>query len=177
MIVGPVSLIRQWELEIKKKLKGTHKLKVFLLHQKKKSYSELKAFDVVLTTYGSLASEWKRYQQHVEHRGESPRYEAEQDMDLAKKCPLLHPRSKFYRVILDEAQCIKNKETQGSKAVHNLISVHRWCLTGTPMMNGVSELYPLIRFLRIGPYNDYGQFQRVRDRLPQLTQAKILSKF
>lgn len=162
LIVGPVSLIKQWELEIKKKLKGTHKLSIFLLHQKKKPYSELKKYDVVLTTYGSLAAEWKRYNNHVEQRKDSPRYEADNDMDLAKKCPLLHPRSKFYRVILDEAQYVKNKDTQGSKAVHNLISTYRWCLTGTPMMNGVSELYPLIRFLKIRPYCDFTTFQRVR---------------
>lgn len=163
MIIGPVALIKQWELEVKKKVKGAHKLSVFLLHSKKRPYSELKRYDVVLTTYGSLAAEWKRYSSHVEQRNESARYREEDDMELAKKCPLLHPRSHFYRIILDEAQCIKNKDTQGSRAVHNIKATYRWCLTGTPMMNGVSELYPLIRFLRIRPYCDFKTFQRVRD--------------
>lgn len=172
LIIGPVSLIKQWELEIKKKLKGTHKLSVFLLHQKKKSFADLKRHDVVLTTYGSLAAEWKRYQTHIEQRKDSPRYEEEQDPELARKCPLLHPKSKFHRVILDEAQYIKNKDTQGSKAVHKINTTYRWCLTGTPMMNGVSELYPLIRFLRIRPYHDFTTFQRVSHTpLPRSPEA------
>ncbi|KAK4155315.1 P-loop containing nucleoside triphosphate hydrolase protein [Chaetomidium leptoderma] len=110
LIIGPVALIKQWELEVKKKLKGTHKLSVLLLHSKKKPYSEIK--------------------------------------------------NKFYRVILDEAQCVKNKDTQGSRAVHQINATYRWCLTGTPMMNGVSELYPLIRFLKIRPYCDFNTFQK-----------------
>ncbi|KAJ4298722.1 hypothetical protein N0V88_003754 [Collariella sp. IMI 366227] len=159
LIVGPVALIKQWEQEIKNKLKGTHRLSVYLLHMKRMSYSDIKRYDVVLTTYGSIASEWKRYTQHVEQRKESAGYDEGVDQELAKKCPLLHPRSKFYRVILDEAQCIKNKDTQGSKAAHQIHATYRWCLTGTPMMNGVSELYPLIRFLRIRPYCDFKVFQ------------------
>lgn len=56
-----------------------------------------------------------------------------------------------YRVILDEAQCIKNRQTVGSKAAHDLMAMHRLVMTGTPMMNTIDELYPLIRFLRIPP--------------------------
>lgn len=149
---------------MKRKLKASHRLSVFLLHQKKKiPFSEIKRYDVVLTTYGSIASEWRQYNQHVAQRRASAQYDEEADVELAKKCPLLHPRSKFYRIILDEAQCIKNKETQGSRAAHQIKATYRWCLTGTPMMNGVSELYPLIRFLRIRPYCDFKMFQQVWD--------------
>jgi len=146
---------------VKKKLKGSHQLSAFLFHSKKRPYSELKKYDVVLTTYGSVAAEWKRYSQHVEQRSCSEGYREEDDMELFSKCPLLHHRSKFYRIILDEAQCIKNKDTQSSKGVHKINATYRWCLTGTPMMNGVLELYPLIRFLRIRPYCDFKTFQKV----------------
>ncbi|KAK4200603.1 putative ATP-dependent helicase [Triangularia verruculosa] len=160
LIIGPVALIKQWENEVKNKLRGTHKLSVFLLHQKKKlPFSELRNFDVVLTTYGSIASEWRQYEKHVEQRNGSAMYSERTDSDLAKKCPLLHPNSMFYRIIIDEAQCIKNKDTQGSKGVHKINAVYRWCLTGTPMMNNVSELYALIRFLRIKPFCEYKHFQ------------------
>ncbi|KAL2150297.1 hypothetical protein VTH82DRAFT_7973 [Thermothelomyces myriococcoides] len=159
LIIGPVALIKQWELEVKRKLKNSHQLSAFLFYSKKRPYSELKKYDVVLTTYGSIAAEWKRYNRHVEQRNDSPDYREEDDMDLFKKCPVLHPRSRFYRIILDEAQCIKNKDTQSSTAVHKINATYRWCLTGTPMMNGVSELYPLIRFLRIRPYSDFKTFQ------------------
>ncbi|KAL2262941.1 hypothetical protein VTK26DRAFT_8867 [Humicola hyalothermophila] len=160
LIIGPVALIKQWEHEVKKKLRASHRLSVFLMHQKKNvPFSELRRYDVVLTSYGSIASEWKRYHNHVQQRNGSDQYDPAADQELAKKCPLLHSRSKFYRIILDEAQCIKNKETQGAKGVHQINATYRWCLTGTPMMNNVSELYPLVRFLRIRPYCDFRMFQ------------------
>ena len=56
-----------------------------------------------------------------------------------------------YRVILDEAQFIKNRQTVCSKAAHDLTAKHRLVMTGTPMMNAIDELYPHIRFLRIPP--------------------------
>lgn len=65
-----------------------------------------------------------------------------------------------YRVILDEAQCIKNRQTVGSKAAHDLMAMHRLVMTGTPMMNAIDELYPLIRFLGIPPYNDWSRFNQ-----------------
>jgi hypothetical protein len=79
------------------------------LHQEKLQYSDMKTYDVVLTTYGKLASEYKRYVRHLEARQDSTHCEAYDDLELQRTCPLLHPRSKFYRVILDEAQCIKNR--------------------------------------------------------------------
>lgn len=61
LIVGPVALVKQWEVEIAKKVKRPHKLSVFMLHGKAATYDELRRFDVVLTTYGKLGFEEKRY--------------------------------------------------------------------------------------------------------------------
>ncbi|KAK0729991.1 SNF2 family N-terminal domain-containing protein [Lasiosphaeris hirsuta] len=172
LIIGPVALIKQWELEIKKKLKPSHKLSVYLLHQRKKvTYQHLKNYDVVLTTYGSVASEWRQYNQHVDQRIGSIGYDPLKDEELQRKCPVVHPRNKFHRIILDEAQCIKNKDTQSSRGVHQIEATYRWCLTGTPMMNGVSELYPLIRFLRIKPYCDVKQFSQAFKSLTSKTKS------
>ncbi|KAK4162003.1 ATP-dependent helicase ULS1 [Cladorrhinum sp. PSN259] len=177
LIIGPVALIKQWESEVKKKLKASHKMSVYLLHQKRKmSFADIRKYDVVLTTYGSIAAEWKRYSKHVEERIESPQYRPDADLELAKKCPILHPKSVFYRIILDEAQCIKNKETQGSKGVSAILATYRWCLTGTPMMNSVSELFPLIRFLRIKPYCEVKEFQRAFKNLSARNGATDFSR-
>jgi SNF2 family DNA or RNA helicase len=65
-----------------------------------------------------------------------------------------------YRIIIDEAQCIKNRNSLSSKAAHELMATHRLVMTGTPMMNSIDELFPLLRFLKIKPYNDWHRFNQ-----------------
>ncbi|PNY27197.1 ATP-dependent helicase, partial [Tolypocladium capitatum] len=159
LIIGPLSLLRQWEEEIAKKTKLSHRMSVFIYHNKKATTEDLLKYDVVLTTYGTIAAEYKRLSKFTEEN-------ADRNIDFNDrangfKFPLLHPnKAEFYRVILDEAQCIKNKDTKTAKACHRLRTTYRWCLTGTPMMNGVLELFSLVHFLRIKPYCVWENFRQ-----------------
>lgn len=67
---------------------------------------------------------------------------------------ILHMVS-WFRVILDEAHMIKDRSTSTAKAVFNLNSLNKWCLSGTPLQNRVGELYSLVRFLRVDPHAFY----------------------
>lgn len=160
LIIAPLALLRQWEEEIATKTKPSHRLSVYVHHGRKTTTDELLKYDVVLTTYGSLAQELKRFDKLVEeHQGQVIDWS---DRTVNLKFPLLHPhKAKFYRIILDEAQCIKNEKTKSAKACSQLAATYRWCLTGTPMMNGVLELYSLIKFLRIRPYCKWEDFRQV----------------
>ncbi|KAM0252634.1 hypothetical protein ACHAP5_000925 [Fusarium lateritium] len=164
LIIAPLALLRQWEEEIATKTKPSHRLSVYVHHGRKTTTDELLKYDVVLTTYGSLAQELKRYDKlKEEHEGQVIDWS---DRTVNLKFPLLHPhKAKFYRIILDEAQCIKNEKTKSAKACSQLAATYRWCLTGTPMMNGVLELYSLIKFLRIRPYSKWEDFRQGFGRL------------
>ncbi len=59
---------------------------------------------------------------------------------------------KWYRVVLDEAHSIKNRQTRQAKACFSLQSHIRWALSATPIQNTVDDLYSLFRFLEHDPY-------------------------
>ncbi|KAI3971952.1 hypothetical protein MKX01_030153 [Papaver californicum] len=64
----------------------------------------------------------------------------------------------WFRVVLDEAQSIKNHRTQVARACWGLRAKRRWCLSGTPIQNAIDDLYSYFRFLRYDPYASYKSF-------------------
>jgi SNF2 family DNA or RNA helicase len=56
----------------------------------------------------------------------------------------------WQRVVLDEAQAIKNSLSQAAKAVKRLTAGHRVALTGTPVENRLAELWSIMDFLNPG---------------------------
>lgn len=140
LIVAPLALIRQWEAELKDRVSETHRLKVLVHHgpQRTKRAEDLRRYDVVITTYQILVSE------HGNSTG-----------SVKTGCFGLH----WYRVILDEAHTIKNRNAKSTKACYDLRSIYRWCLSGTPMQNNLDELQSLVKFLRIAPYDDLREWK------------------
>jgi len=159
LIVAPVALMRQWEKEIDAKLKERHKLKVFVYHGqvvKKTNFAKLSNYDVVLTTFGTLASEHKKWAKMSERMIANPGSRRQKDETFS----LIDKDCLWYRIIVDEAQCIKNKNTRAAQGAHALKALYRLCMSGTPMMNNIGELHSLIHFLRIQPYNNLEKFNR-----------------
>ena len=163
LIVAPVALLRQWESEIKIKVKPDRQLSILIYHGKTKGtpWSALRRFDVVLTTYGTLASELRRKDQVDMIKGGNPNWQPTSAKD---RLSLLGDDCRWYRIILDEAQNIKNRTTKNAKAVHCLKARYRFCMTGTPMMNNVTELYSPIKFLGIKPYCEWEKFRNDFDK-------------
>ncbi|KAG6054530.1 hypothetical protein E4U17_003720 [Claviceps sp. LM77 group G4] len=143
LVVAPLSLIRQWEHEIADKVARAQGLKVLVHHgpQRTKDFKELAKYDVVVTTYHILVSEFGKAD--------------EAGKDAKVGCFGLH----WWRVILDEAHTIKNRNAKSTKACYALRSEYRWCLSGTPMQNTLDDLQSLVRFLRIKPYDDLKQWK------------------
>lgn len=56
----------------------------------------------------------------------------------------------WHRVVLDEAQAIKNPDTRAAKAARALTTTHRLAVTGTPVENHVLDLWSLMTFTNPG---------------------------
>ncbi|CAA7268014.1 unnamed protein product [Cyclocybe aegerita] len=60
----------------------------------------------------------------------------------------------WFRVVLDEAHCIKETGTVASRACCDLMADRRLCLTGTPVQNKLDDVFALLKFLRLEPFDD-----------------------
>ncbi|ONI10324.1 hypothetical protein PRUPE_4G040600 [Prunus persica] len=148
---------------------------------------ELAKFDVVLTTYSIVSMEVpkqplvdeddeekvKPEENDIPHVGFSSSKKRKYPQGSANKCSkgkkgvesamlesVARPLAKvgWFRVVLDEAQSIKNHRTQVARACWGLRAKRRWCLSGTPIQNAIDDLYSYFRFLKYDPYAVYKSF-------------------
>jgi SNF2 family DNA or RNA helicase len=120
LVVVPRSLVFNWKEEA---ARFTPRLRV-LDHTgtgRPRDTTAFADFDVVLTTYGTL-----------------------------RRDALLFKDFAFDYAILDEAQAVKNADTESAKAVRLLRARHRLALSGTPVENHLGELWSLFEFLNPG---------------------------
>ena len=66
----------------------------------------------------------------------------------------------WHRVVLDEAQYIKNPPTKQAQAIRNLDAGRRIALTGTPVENRLSELWSIMEFCNPGFLGAAPDFRR-----------------
>ncbi|KAI5820879.1 SNF2 family N-terminal domain-containing protein [Pyronema omphalodes] len=128
LIIVPLSLLTNWCEEVGKHVeKGAISVHSYHGRNRIKDPVRLQEFDVILTTYSTVASE-------------------------STNSPL--KRLEFFRIVLDEAHIIRGQKTKLFAAVHQLSSSRRWCLTGTPMQNKLEDMESLLRFIRLEPFDD-----------------------
>jgi SNF2 family DNA or RNA helicase len=180
LVVCPTSVIRQWAEELRTKVTNQANLTVLTYHggNRTKDPLELTKYDVVLTTYSIVSMEVPKQPLVDEDDRESgkksfmPSKKRKYPPTSDKRCkgkkgnkkeiseaearPLA--RVGWFRVVLDEAQSIKNHKTQVARACWGLRAKRRWCLSGTPIQNAVDDLYSYFRFLRYDPYAVYTRF-------------------
>jgi len=139
LIVAPMSLLSQWESEIQKATVSADKCGCFIYYGSNTNPSRnlLREFllsrrherKVVVTTYGTV------------------KFEHDKRGHLFS--------TNFDRIILDEAQNIKNRTTLAARACFDLRGQRRWVLTGTPVVNRLEDLYSLVRFIGVEPWDNF----------------------
>lgn len=155
LIVCPTSLVFNWVAEAHK---FTPELRVLALHgpDRHALLPEMPRHDVIVTSYALLRR------------------------DLEK-----HRAIEFDTVVLDEAQHIKNRQTQNAQAVKGLRARHRLVLTGTPLENSVLDLWSIFDFLMpgyLGSARDFREryeapISRAKDDAAQARLARRLRPF
>jgi superfamily II DNA or RNA helicase len=140
LVVCPTSLVWNWVSEA---TKFTPQLKVLALHgsNRRELFAQIPEHDLIVTSYALIRRDAESY--------------AEVEFDT---------------VILDEAQHIKNRQTQNAQAVKAIKSRHRIVLTGTPLENSVLDLWSIFDFLMPG-YLGAAQDFRERYEIP-ITREK-----
>lgn len=164
LIIAPKALMEQWKLEIERHVKtGNHQLAVLIYHSKRRPWRELKKYDVVITTYGTIMAHYKTLLEG--EKMEADGRDATLVSETKARAGPLSPGAQWHRVIIDEAQNIKNPAAKSAIACCRLNSTYRWCLTGTPMMNRLEDFQSLLGFLRIKPYNNPKKFKQVSNQI------------
>ncbi|KAG8848479.1 hypothetical protein FRB91_010773 [Serendipita sp. 411] len=163
LIVAPLALLEQWKQEISWKCEeGTFNVLIYHGPNRPKNKHEIMKYDIVLTTYHTLGNEWeteKKTRKGKKSDEGSVNDEGTEDRTTKKRKvgPLMDIH--WYRVILDEAQFIRNPRTKASSIVTHLIADIKWCLTGTPFTNGLKDVFGFLRFIEHNPFADWDRFR------------------
>ena len=135
LVICPSSLTLNWYNEIKK---FAPSLKVMLINgnaqERKNKIQKIEEYNVVIASYDIL----------------------KRDIDIYKD-----KKYEFKYVIADEAQYIKNNNTQNFKAIKEIQAETRYALTGTPIENSLSELWSIFDFVMPGYLFSYKKFKEL----------------
>ncbi len=131
LVIAPPAVVGNWAAEAKKFTPG---LKVVVHHgasraEEEDIAKEAAGADVVITTYAT----------------------AVRDMDALEKI-------QWGRVVLDEAQAIKNPANDTAQQLRRLNAHSRLALTGTPIENGLGDLWAILDFTNPGLVGARPQF-------------------
>ena len=132
---------------------------MYLSHPKK-----LASADIVLTTFDALMGD-------LGHSGENP-FVTSRGSNRKAQTVRLRQRKRYrvlpspltsilwWRVCLDEAQRVETPTTSSAKMALQLKAKHKWCVSGTPVgRGGLNDLYGLLLFLGVKPFNNKDWFQ------------------
>ena len=133
IVICPSSLTLNWQNESQK---FTNKLKTLVIRgnvqERKEQIKEIGKYDLVITSYDLLKRDVETYKEN---------------------------KYKFRFAITDEAQYLKNSNTQNAKAVKEILADTRYALTGTPIENSLAELWSIFDYIMPGYLFGYKKFK------------------
>ena len=154
LLIAPTSVLGNWQKEVEK---FAPHLKTFIHHGsgRENDAAQFKKLcndcDIVISSY-----------------------------TLARKDAALLNACTWQRLVLDEAQNIKNPKAAQTKAINTLKANYRLALTGTPVENRLMDLWSIFNFLNPGYLGKQAQFRKIYEipvqRDNDVQQSAILKK-
>ena len=133
IVICPSSLTLNWQNESQK---FTNKLKTLVIRgnaqERKNQIEKIEEYDLVITSYDLLKRDIETYKEN---------------------------KYQFRFAITDEAQYLKNSNTQNAKAVKEIIADTKYALTGTPIENSLAELWSIFDYIMPGYLFGYKKFK------------------
>ena len=129
LIVAPTTLLYNWEMELKKFSPSVRTYLHYGVNRLKDISGVLEDNDVIICSYGIV----------------------KRDIEMLLAYT-------FSYIIIDEAQYIKNSNSEQAKAVKRLNGDNRFALTGTPIENRLMELWSIMDFVNPGLLMDSKTF-------------------
>jgi len=159
LLVAPTSVVGNWHHEIQKFAPQLHAI----VHHGTQRAKDGKAFKQICRENDLLITSFA----------------------LARLDAKLLGEIKWHRIVLDEAQNIKNPKAALTKAILKLEAPHRLALTGTPIENRLLDLWSIFNFLNPGYLGNQTQFrrnfelpiQKNNDRRQSTTLKKLVEPF
>ncbi|HVS64661.1 MAG TPA: SNF2-related protein [Thermoanaerobaculia bacterium] len=147
LVVAPRSLVYNW-IEEAARFTPTLTTVEYLGPDREQIQKKVNDYDIVVTTYGTLR----------------------RDIDFLSTV-------EFDTLILDEAQAIKNRDSQSAKASRLLNARNRLALTGTPIENHLGELGSIFEVLNPGLLGSLSKLDALTGgRAPSQKELQVLAE-
>ena len=133
IVICPSSLTLNWQNEAQKFTNGLQTLVIRgNAEERRELIQKIDNYDIIITSYDLL----------------------KRDIDVYKE-----RKYQFRFAITDEAQYLKNSNTQNAKAVKEIMADTKYALTGTPIENSLAELWSIFDFIMPGYLFSYKKFK------------------
>jgi SNF2 family DNA or RNA helicase len=154
IVIAPTSVLGNWHKEIERfapRLRAMVHQGSTRIKDKQAFVETCQAYDVVLTSFALVRLDEKLLQS-----------------------------LQWHRVVIDEAQNIKNPQAAQTRAILKLAAPHRLALTGTPVENRLRDLWSIFNFLNPGYLGKEAQFRKSFEvpihKENNLTRSAVLKK-
>ena len=154
LLIAPTSVVGNWQKEIEKFAPHLRAI----VHHGSDRIQDAAAFQDVYQTHDLIITSYT----------------------LIRKDEALFSSVNWHRIVIDEAQNIKNPKAAQTKAILQLKAKHRLALTGTPVENRLLDLWSIFNFLNPSYLGKEAQFKKsfetpIQKNNDQI-QASVLKK-